>query len=416
MGHLTKKNVQDSVAYGVKTRQVSASTKVKNYNDKLKTWANKEWLPSPDEGAVYENHPSLYRRIVEQYKNKNTRKAHLIALVHFLKKDGRVDDKTLDRYSDESTDLNKAVVAENKENPVVTDVTAADVERKRDEIKDSDPAGHLLLALNTYRPPLRTSDYLLRYTDDYDDTEKGNWILRSKKNVWFIILNEYKTVGTYGRQEILLPRRTLGPILEQSFKDNPREHLFTTARGKAFTPANYRDLLKKHLPLTQNEMRHVFASAVFDNRPTARAVENLAEQMLTSATELREVYDQVPQPKQPKKKPVVPPRPQPPVPPRPQPPVPAPRAVKQTPVPAPRKNRPQQPPAIPPSPAALKAQAERACIEQKQSAAQRRAVYDASRRHERNRNKLINRLRANPDSASDETLARYGVRRDGSVI
>lgn len=388
MGQLTKMTANET-AYGVKSKFVVDSTKQKQYNDKLQTWMNKKWISSPDD--VYENHAELYQKIVERYSNKNSRKAHLIALVNFLKLDGRVDDETLNRYSDESTELNKVVADEKKDNVPVTDVTFEDIERKRDELKGVDPMAFLLLSFLTLMPPLRTNDYLLPITINEEDTAEGNWLYRAGKAKYFIVLNEYKTAPTYGPQKIKVPKE-LGKLIDLSIKANPRADLFVDDKGKPFTQQKYRSVLKKAAGITQNQVRHIYASHFFDQRPTAKQIELLAKQMLTSSKELREVYDQVPSKEPVKKvKPPVPPRPQPP-----KIPGPSPAAIKAQ----------AKPPAIPPSPAALKA-----CVAREQAAKEKRAAYDASRRYERNRNQLIHRMERNPNSASQATLLKYGLNR-----
>lgn len=372
---MSTRKMQEKVGYGVKSSFVREDTKTANYDARLNTWKNKGWVPSADEAAVYDNHASLYRNIVNFYKNINSRKSHLQTLVHHLKLDGRIDSATLDKYSDESTELNKQAVAAYKENIPVTGVTYEDIGRKMQEIETSDPMGHLLLSFLYHAPPLRTNDYLVYISDDIDN--EGNHIFRTKRNTYKLVLNEYKTFPTYGRQVLNVPQKTIGRIIEKSLKDNPRGHLFVDEKGTPWTPAKYRAVLKKHLGVTQNQIRHIWVKWFMDQRPSMKEKERLAKSMLSSVAELETVYDQV-APKQPEK------------------PVPAPRPVKQAPVAPPRKNRPQPVP------------------EPEMTPQQKKAAYDKTRLYQKNRQKLLARLCNNPNSASEATLIKYNLNRDGS--
>jgi hypothetical protein len=107
------------------------------------------------------------------------------------------------------------------------------------DIKNSLQKGsqkRLLFSMYLLIPPVRANYGNMKiYKKNPHDDEDNYIILSSDKPK--IVLNKFKTNGTYGRISIPIPMDLMSEILD-SLEKNPRDYLFTLKNGKPFEKKN----------------------------------------------------------------------------------------------------------------------------------------------------------------------------------
>lgn len=132
---------------------------------------------------------------------------------------------------------------------------------------------YVVAMLYTSQAPRRLMDYATMKLKDYDNS-KDNYIdWKAKK----LIFNNYKTAGTYGRQEIAISPALL-KVLKRWAQVNDGEYLLRDSRGGEMSSVKLNTLLQKifnRRGLSVNILRHSYISSQV--HPNMKALKELKE-------------------------------------------------------------------------------------------------------------------------------------------
>lgn len=110
-----------------------------------------------------------------------------------------------------------------------------------------------------YVAPRRSADYVnMRIRGDIDK-QKDNFIEGNK-----FVFNNYKTSGSYGRQEVEIPK-PLKLILDKYIKKNPTDYLLVSARGQPISQVNMTQKLNKIFgdKISTSMLRHIYLTHMY---------------------------------------------------------------------------------------------------------------------------------------------------------
>jgi integrase len=152
------------------------------------------------------------------------------------------------KYSDKVKEYNKSLVAIAKKQEMTEREEAKwlnweEILAVRDKLKPATPDDFLayqdwvILCLYTMLPPLRADFSPMRIYDEMPPADvSGNFVVLSPNKNSFV-LQEYKTSGTYGRQEIEIPDELLEVLYEWVIY-NPTGWLLVREDGEPYTEGN----------------------------------------------------------------------------------------------------------------------------------------------------------------------------------
>lgn len=132
---------------------------------------------------------------------------------------------------------------------------------------------YVVAMVYTSQAPRRLMDYATMKLKNYDNS-KDNWIdWKGKK----FVFNNYKTAGTYGRQEVPISP-TLLKVLKRWAQVNDGEYLLRDSRGGEMSSVKLNTLLQKifnRRGLSVNILRHSYISSQV--HPNMKAIKELKE-------------------------------------------------------------------------------------------------------------------------------------------
>lgn len=268
-------------------------------NDKIKlrTWINKGWVEN--ENDINNMHKDLFKHIDKEYDNIDTKKTHVIALVNILR--NLKNDSIADKYSEVAIQLQNESSENKKNNKQLTEsriINPIDYEKisslynklrekfDKGSISDSDHMLLVILALNTLMPPIRSEYTNMPIVTPDSKTDTGNLMVKAgKKKPWYIILNDFKTVKSFGKQKLEIPNK-LKNFLSESLKKMPRSYLVSKVDNPN-EPIGYPIFLRmvqKSLGggTGSDVFRSSYITEFMKQRPTMSEREELAKKMLHS--------------------------------------------------------------------------------------------------------------------------------------
>jgi len=213
-----------------KSHQQKVATWISAYPDMNGTKDNLKWVKLHQE--------QLSEHLLEKYTNKNSLKAHLIALSQVLKL--LKDSKGYKLYSDQATALNKEVVKESKDQKIDPKrrnnfVCFEDIVKRRDELgerfredKTNNKTNllYLLLSLYTYQPPLRQDWKDVRISKTKPSIKTNDNFLWKRAEKYVLFLNHDKVVHSYGKVQLELTD-ALTNIINESLLAFPRDYVLS---------------------------------------------------------------------------------------------------------------------------------------------------------------------------------------------
>jgi hypothetical protein len=155
----------------------------------------------------------------------------------------------------------------------------------------------IILALNVLQPPIRSeyTDMRVVYESETRDPTK-NYLVKTgvkSKKPWAYLLNDYKTVKTYGIQRIVI-ERPLQQFLTKSFKLLPRDYVLSSRDdpASALGYGAFRGLTQKYLGdgAGVDQFRSSYVSKFLEQHPSEAEKEALAKRMLTSTDQINLSY------------------------------------------------------------------------------------------------------------------------------
>lgn len=148
---------------------------------------------------------------------------------------------------------------------------------------------YLLMAFYTMMPPLRldlNEVRLYRREPKQIDQNRDNYLVIRQRGSLVLVINNYKTSGTYGKQEIVLPKM-LAKLIKQYFKDRREQNwLFINSNNEPYSDAGFsmyisnvlKKILGKHS--TMNMIRHSYINYISGNKTmTTGEKKEIATQM-----------------------------------------------------------------------------------------------------------------------------------------
>jgi len=285
---------------------------------KARTWMNKGWIDDDTEETVVNSHQNLFKYIDGEYQNLDTRKTHLTALVNILRSQDM--DDVADKYSKIAVDIHNKTSADKKDNrqmtlsrirnPVDYNKISELYNKLRKQFDEGtiSPYNHVLLtilAVNVLMPPIRSETVDMAIVSPDSDTKNGNLLVKAgKKKPWHLILNDFKTVKSFGKQKIELPVK-LKAFLIESLKKMPRSYLVSKPNDPT-SPLGYPSFLRMvQKALGEGTGSDVFRSAYISEfmkqNPTMSEREGLAKKMLHSVESQQQHYVKVDDDKPPAK-------------------------------------------------------------------------------------------------------------------
>lgn len=130
---------------------------------------------------------------------------------------------------------------------------------------------HLIMRFYTLLPPVRldlNEVKVYRREPKLQDRNKGNYIVLRQRGTLVLVLNDYKTSNTYGKQELVLPKE-LAKELRLFFKDKEnREYLILNKNNELYSEPTMSlyisNILKKILGKhsSMNMIRHAYVNYI----------------------------------------------------------------------------------------------------------------------------------------------------------
>ena len=142
---------------------------------------------------------------------------------------------------------------------------------------------YLLCSLYTYIPPLRSEDYYSAVIKtDTTDIEKENYYDLEKKQ---LVLNQYKTVKTYGQRIVNIPE-VLAEIIENFHEKSKSHYLICTSTGLKLMSQSFNGTFKRCLKkeVSSSMLRKCYISDKIDEGMTAEERQKDAKVMGHSLT------------------------------------------------------------------------------------------------------------------------------------
>lgn len=246
--------------------------------------------------------PKTYiARIRETYDKETTRKNYMTIVLSLFRHMDKVRHDNYQLYKlwkDAFSDADKKVEERYKQNAPTEKQTAGYVPFKDiTAMRDALPNGsmdRLVLAMYTHIPPLRADFGNVRLYRSVPAKPSLNYI-HIHRGGCKLVLTEYKTSGTHGKFEKVLPPPLCADI-HGSLTEKPRDYLFVKRSGDPYENANaYTRFINKTLqrlfkkPLTISLIRHSFISTLDFNTLTIAEKEAIANDMLHT-TRLQDQY------------------------------------------------------------------------------------------------------------------------------
>ncbi len=134
----------------------------------------------------------------------------------------------------------------------------------------------ILLAVSSgyYIPPRRSADYANLKIRGEINKEKDNYIQGDH-----FVFNNYKTAGTYGKQEVKIPKE-LKTILNKYIKKNPHEYLLVSQTGAPLSQVLITQRLNKIFgkKISTSMLRHIYITHEYEGIDVGK-LRDIAEEM-----------------------------------------------------------------------------------------------------------------------------------------
>jgi hypothetical protein len=187
-----------------------------------------------------------------------------------IKKEGRdvkILEKTLKKLSNET----QYKPANDKE--LEKRVSVNEVIEKRDKYKSKlkskfsiNDVYYLALSFYSYLPPLRSQDYIdTLYKDNDTDLEKDNYYDNELKQ---LVLNNHKTVMTYGKRIIDIPE-TLANIIDDFHNKTGSKYLICSSQRTRINQVHFNKILTACIGCGASILRKSYISEKIDEGVTA---------------------------------------------------------------------------------------------------------------------------------------------------
>lgn len=281
------------MAAPVATPALSANT-TKQYDSVINRLKQEELFP------ILAKHPKLVVSWINSDASKSgsidTQNTYLNAILYHLRKTPGAD---LSVYTTESkrlqllrNDKSKSQTLPPAKLESLEDWTA--ISNKEAEAAKLSKEEYLIYLLYTKMPPLRADFANLQIYMRDDAKRAGNYILGSKSlKKWRLVLNDYKTSKTFGRQVFALPE-VVATQMKLVAGDSAYVLKGYTENwlGKQVTKVFEKLTAKK---LSINLLRHAYIKHFLSKKRTIKEKEALAIKMLHSKN-LQEQYDVIEEP------------------------------------------------------------------------------------------------------------------------
>ena len=277
------------------TKPTATATK-KCYESCINRLKQEELFP------LIQKHPKLIVAWINQSASKtgsiDTQNSFLNALLWHMRAEMPTTDLTV--YMEESKRLQvlrrekakKQILPEAKMEQMMDWVAVTDLEGEAK--KELTPDDYLIYSFYTLMPPLRADFHDLMIHKREVANRTGNYILSSKSDgKWRLVLQDYKTSKTYGKQTIDLPLQLVLRIksaveASKTAKDGVLRYMSANTLSKRVS-AIFEKLCNKP-SMTINLLRHSFIKHFLETKRSIAEKERMARRMLHSKT-LQECYD-----------------------------------------------------------------------------------------------------------------------------
>jgi len=209
------------------SKDITIDNHVRHIKILFEHFANKktllEYLSNPEK---------VLKNLEEKYPKISTQSSYLCSIFMYLRA-VEADEKVIDFYYQKFIEMKKELKQideknEKSEKEIKNWISQAEIKQKIEDLKKSFPKTRDLfdnfqkyLVLNLYSliPPLRNDFARVEVFKKFDENFTGNSINLDKKT---LILNEYKTIKTYGTKTIDLPEELIKIIKKWiSIRENP---------------------------------------------------------------------------------------------------------------------------------------------------------------------------------------------------
>lgn len=273
------------------------TTFTKANQDRMNTWMkNIPNIKNLDD--IIKNHDLVYKWIIKQYKNINSRKSHLSTLAVVFR-DTKSNDELYHKYSELATKYNEQSVTEAKKGGMRQGrefVQWSDILSVRDKLKkdyENDKTNkktnlsYLLLCLYTMQPPLRMEykDMKIIKAKTEDNNSDNFLLIRNGEST--TIINHDKVSRKYGKSEFKL-NDELHQIIIDSLKEFKRTYLLSRIRDgtKPLNAKGFNQLLSEAFAprkMSVDIIRSSYVTHVYNEKPiTVEEKEKIANKMRTS--------------------------------------------------------------------------------------------------------------------------------------
>lgn len=288
----------DTAAAQIEGNQNLATESRADYLQKTKFIA--KCLKEKDLQKLVNNPRKVIDYINNRYTNKNSRRSYLTAWNSLLKHTTlEISDANQQLFfdammkaaneADDAAKDNAPKVAEvmlNGKRVTWRDVLECEKRLRKDEYASRD---HLLIAMNSLRPPRRLKDYcdmeVCKNKSEFDRSTYHNKMYLDTRNKFAqMTIGEYKTAKTYGDYEAKISG-TLYDIIKCSLNEEKRKYLFENAKHEPFTAGTFSkyvtDVIKRTMKCSigQTGLRHLKITDFNASNPSQREREQLARDM-----------------------------------------------------------------------------------------------------------------------------------------
>ena len=287
----------------------------KNYKQVANTWNNSLKLVDNIDTENYlwvvKNDKKISQYIDKTYDNINTRKTHFTALAAFCKyymnnakeannkSQYKQIKKKYQMYSDISTALSKQSIENyKKQEKGEKFVEFENIEQIRDNLYDqfeADPSNnklnilHLLFAINTYNPPIRSNIYNIpiERTKLRGKADFKNYTYRDSDGLWHLRIFQTQKMRKNNYDHIIGKlikhdkSKQISKLIDESINEYPRKYLLSSWTDKT-KPLNIKTIsaeLKKY-NVSIDIFRNSFVSNLYKSNPSLLQKEQNAELML----------------------------------------------------------------------------------------------------------------------------------------
>lgn len=262
------------------------------------------WFNGEDILQIIAKPERLYRKLLQMYSNRGSIRKYLVACLSLFRHDSQLKIQMPKAY-EELSKLLKSVADEvniaykyNKPSEKQTEqfVDYSVALAKYEKLERGTPEA-ILLGLYVLMPPKR-NDYwdakVYMHTSPIADT--GNYFIIDQrenaeacKQSW-LIMNDYKTAGSYGQLREMIPDR-LAYEIKLSIKRHPRQYLFVNRSNHPYNSPNtfckfaterLSTIFGKHVTLTM--FRHSYCTKIRNSDLTLDVKQKLARSMGHSTT------------------------------------------------------------------------------------------------------------------------------------